>query len=142
MMKQNVTRTASFSLFFLLSGFALVHAQVPPPEPTEPPSRLSLFVHDVTNWADHIITDAKHIITGGADHINTDDDHISTDAADAGHLSPGADHRRATHSPPLPRQRPAKRASTPIASSQELSEFASAPVASKQKTPAPVQIND
>jgi hypothetical protein len=62
MMKQRVIRTASFSIFFLLSGFALVHAQVPPPDPTEPPSRLSMFVHDVTNWADHIITDAKHTI--------------------------------------------------------------------------------
>jgi hypothetical protein len=67
MMKQKVTRTASFSLFFLLSGFALAHAQVPPSEPTEPPSRLSMFAHDVSSWVDHIITDAKHIITD-ADH--------------------------------------------------------------------------
>jgi hypothetical protein len=82
MMKQKVTRTASFSLFFLLSGFALVHAQVPPPEPTEPPSRLSMFAHDVSSWVDHIITDAKHIITDAdhtdADHINTDADHVGT----------------------------------------------------------------
>ena len=122
MMKQRVTRTASFSLFFLLSGFALVHAQVPPPDPTEPPSRLSMFAHDVSNWVDHIITDAKHIITitdnTDADHINTDADRVST----------GTDHHRLTHSPPLPRARPA--------------ELASAPVASKEKTPAPIQIND
>jgi hypothetical protein len=127
MMKQRVTRTASFSLFFLLSGFALAHAQVPPPEPTEPPSRLSMFAHDVSSWVDHIITDAKHIITDAdhtdadhtnADHINTDTDHVST----------GADHHRVTRSPPLPRPRPA--------------ELASAPVASKEKTPTPIQIND
>jgi hypothetical protein len=131
MMKQRVTRTASFSLFFLLSGFALVHAQVPPPEPTEPPSRLSMFAHDVSNWVDHIITDAKHIITD-ADHTNTDADRISADAdhtnTAAVHVSTGADHHRATHSLPLPRPRPA--------------ELASTPVASKEKTPTPNQIND
>jgi hypothetical protein len=124
MMKQRVIRTASFSLFFLLSGFAVVHAQVQPPEPTEPPSRLSMFAHDVSNWVDHIITDAKHIITD-ADHISTDADHVSTDA---GHVSTGADHHRVTHSPPLPRPRPAQ--------------LASVPVASKEKTPTPNQIND
>jgi len=127
MMKLRATRTASFSLFFLLSGFALAFAQASPPDPTEPPSRLSMFVHDVTNWADHIITDAKHIVTG-ADHISTDADHISTDATDTDHIRTGADHHRATRSPPLPRPRPA--------------ELASAPVASKEKTPTPVQIND
>jgi hypothetical protein len=115
MMKQKVTRTASFSLFFLLSGFALAHAQVPPPEPTEPPSRLSMFAHDVSSWVDHIITDADHT---DADHINTDADQVST----------GADHHRVTRSPPLPRPRPA--------------ELASAPVASQEKTPTPIQIND
>jgi hypothetical protein len=111
MMKRlRALRAISFSLFFLLSGFALAHAQAPPPEPTEAPSRLSMFVHDFTNWLDHIGT--------------------------------GADHHRANHLPPLPRPRPPGRASTPIASSQELSEFALAPVASKKKTPTPVQIND
>jgi hypothetical protein len=127
MMKQKVTRTASFSLFFLLSGFALAHAQVPPPEPTEPPSRLSMFAHDVSSWVDHIITDAKHIITD-ADHTDadhTDADHINTDAD---HVSTGADHHRVTRSPPLPRPRPA--------------ELASAPVTSKEKTPTAIQIND
>jgi hypothetical protein len=134
MMKQRVTRTASFSLFFLLSGFALVHAQVPPPEPTEPPSRLSMFAHDVSNWVDHIITDAKHIITDNTDpdHISTAADHVSTDAAHvntaADYVSTGANHHRVTHSPPLPRPRPA--------------ELVSAPVASKEKTPTPNQIND
>jgi len=134
MMKLRATRTASFSLFFLLSGFALAFAQASPPDPTEPPSRLSMFVHDVTNWADHIITDAKHIVTGAdhistdADYISTDADHISTDATDTHHIRTGADHHRATRSPPLPRPRPA--------------ELASAPVASKEKTPTPVQIND
>jgi hypothetical protein len=107
MMKQRVTRTAGFSLFFLLSGLALVHAQVPQ-EPTEPPSRLSMFAHDVSNWVDHIITDAKHIITD-TDNVSTDADRVST----------GPDHHRVTHSPPLPR-----------------------PVASKEKTPTPIQIND
>jgi hypothetical protein len=42
----------------------------------------------------------------------------------------------------LPRPRPAGLASAPVASSQELSEFATTPVASKEKTPTPVQIND
>jgi hypothetical protein len=127
MMKQKVTRTASFSLFFLLSGFALAHAQVPPPEPTEPPSRLSMFAHDVSSWVDHFITDAKHIITDAdrTDADRTDADHINTDAD---HVSTSADHHRVTRSPPLPRPRPA--------------ELASAPVASKEKTPTPIQIND
>jgi hypothetical protein len=124
MMKLRTIRTASFSLIFLLSGFALVHAQVPPPEPTEPPSRLSMFAHDVSSWVDHIITDAKHIVTD-ADHINTDADRVSTDAD---RVSTGADHHRVTHSPPLPRPRPG--------------ELASTPVASKEKTPTRIQIND
>jgi len=127
MMKLRAIRTASFSLFFLLSGFALAFAQASPPDPTEPPSRWSMFVDDVTTWADHIITDAKHIVTG-ADHVSTDADHISTDATDTDHIRTGADHHRATRSPPLPRPRPA--------------ELASAPVASTEKTPTPVQIND
>jgi len=120
----------------VLSGFALVHAQVPPPEPTEPPSRLSMFAHDVSNWVDHIITDAKHIITDAkhiitdADHTNTDADRISTDADHTNtasvHVSTGANHHRATHSRPLPRP----------------AELASTPVASKEKTPTPNQIND
>jgi hypothetical protein len=131
MMKLRAIRTASFSLFFLLSGFALALAQASPPDPTEPPSRLSLFAHDVSNWVDHIITDAKHIITD-AKHIITDGDHASADAdhisTDADHVSADADHHRVTHSPPLPRPRPA--------------ELASAPAASKEKTPTPIQIND
>jgi len=129
-MKQTVTRTASFSLFFLLSGFALVHAQVPPPESTEPPSRLSMFAHDVSSWVDHIITDAKHITTD-ADHINTDANRVST----------GADHRRASHSPPWPRLA-AKPASAHVASNTEWSEFLPSPGASKKNTPTLVQIND
>ena len=124
MRKLRVLRTASLSIFFLLSGFALAHAQALPPEPTESPSRLSMFVHDATNWFDHIITDTEHIIAD-ADRVSTDADQIST----------GADHHRITHSPPLPRPRPAELASAHVASSQELSE-------SKKKTPTPVQIND
>ena len=112
MMKLRILRTTSFSLFFLLSGFALVHAQAPPPEPSEAPSRLSMFVHDFTNWLDHV-------------------------------GDTGANHSRVvSHSPPLPRPRPAELASAPVASSQELSEFELAPVASKKKTLMPVQIND
>ena len=86
-----------------------------------------MFAHDVSSWVDHIIPDAKHIITD-ADHTdadNTDADHINTDAD---HVSTGADHQRVTRSPPLPRPRPA--------------ELESAPVASKEKMPTPIQIND
>ena len=72
MMKLRAIRTASFSLFFLLSGFALSNAQAPPPEPTEAPSRLSMFVDDFANWLHHIGTDADRV-----------------------------DHHRASHSPPL-----------------------------------------
>src|SRR5215470_9704148 len=85
---------------------------------------LSMFAHDVSNWVDHIITDAKHISTD-ADHASTNVDHASTNAD---HVSTGADHHRVTHSLPLPRPRPA--------------ELASTPVASKEKTPTPNQIND
>jgi len=123
MIKQKAIKTAGLSLFFLLSGPALALARASPPEPTEPPSRLSMFADDVTNWLDHIIKDAKHIVT--------DADHIATDT----------DHHRVTHSPPLPRPRPAKRAST-VASNQQLSEFAPAAVASKKKTRMPAQIRD
>src|SRR5262249_38542251 len=98
MTKLRVLRTPSFSLFFLLSGFALAHAQAPPPESTEAPSRLSMFVDDFTNWLHHIGTDADRV-----------------------------DHHRASHSPPLPRPRPAELASAPVELSQELSEFASSP---------------
>ena len=101
-MKLRILGTASFSLFFLLSGFALVHAQ-------EPPAPLSAIVHDFTNWWDHIGTHA--------------------------------DHHRVTHSAPLPRPRPSELASA-VASNQELSESAPAPIASKKKTPTPVQIRD
>ena len=83
-----------------------------------------MFVHDVTNWFDHIITDTEHIIAD-AGRVGTDADQIST----------GADHHRITHSPPLPRPRPAELASAHVASIQELLE-------SKKKTPTPVQIND
>jgi hypothetical protein len=111
MMKLRELSTASLSLFFLLSGFVLVHAQAPA-APIEPPPALSAIVHDFTRWLDHIgLT--------GADH-----------------------HRVNSHSPPLPRPRPPERASAPVASNKELSEFAPAPVPSKKKTITPVQIND
>jgi len=111
MMKLRELRTASFSLFFLLSGFVLVHAQTPTAS-IEPPSPLSAIVHDFTRWLDHIA------VTGG-------------------------NHRRVdNHSSPLPRPRPAERASAPVASNKELSEFAPASVASKKKTITPIQIND
>jgi hypothetical protein len=111
MMKIGILRTTRFSLFFLLSGVALVHAQAPP-APAESPSRLSAFVRDFTIWLDHV---------GGT----------------------RANHSRVVnHPPPLPRPRQAERASAAIASNQQLSEFALAPVASKKKTPTPVQIRD
>ena len=111
MMKLRILRTSSFSLFFLLSGYTLVHAQAPPAS-TEAPSRLSMFVHDLTTWLDRIgDTGAKH-------------------------------SRVVSHSPPLPRPRQAEQASAAVASNQELSEIAPAPVASNKKTPTPVQIRD
>jgi hypothetical protein len=109
MMKLRILRTITFSIFFLLSGFALAHAQASPAP--DAPSRLSLFVHDFTTWLDHV---------GGT----------------------GVKHNRVvSHSPPMPRPRPVERASA-VASNQELSEFAPAPVASQKKTPTPVQIRD
>jgi len=91
-----------------------------------------MFAHDVSSWVDHIITDAKHITTD-ADHINTDANRVST----------GADHHRASHSPPLPRPRlAAKPASAHVASNTEWSEFLPSPGASKKNTPTLVQIND
>jgi hypothetical protein len=111
MMKIRILRTASLSLFVLLSDFALVHAQAPP-APAESPSRLSAFVRDFTTWLDHV---------GGT----------------------GANRSRVvSHPPPLPRPRQTERASAAVASNQELSEFAPAPVASKKKTPTLVQIRD
>jgi hypothetical protein len=88
MMKLKILRTTSFSLFFLLSGYTLVHAQAPPAS-TEAPSRLSMFVHDLTTWLDRIgDTGAKH-------------------------------SRVVSHSPPLPRPRQAERASAAVASNKK-----------------------
>jgi hypothetical protein len=109
MMKLRILRTISFSFFFLISGFALVHARAQTAS-AETPSRLSAFVHDFTKWVDHVT---------------------------------GANHGRVvSHSPPLPRPRPAERAPAAVASNQALSEFARAPVASKKISPTPVQIRD
>jgi hypothetical protein len=54
-MTNAVLRTASFSLFFLLSVFAPAHAQAATSgAPTEPPSPLSAIVHDFTTWLNHV----------------------------------------------------------------------------------------
>jgi hypothetical protein len=125
-MKLRVLRTVSFSLFFLLSAVALVHAQTPPAAPTEAPSRLSAIVHDFTGWLDHI---------GG-----TSPDH----------------RRVSSQSLPLPRPRPAELSPTSVASNKPPAEVAPAllvsekqplevaptTVAPKKKTPAPILIND
>ena len=50
-------------------------------------------------------------------------------------------HQAGRHSPPLPRPA-AEPASMPVASNKEWSEFVPPPVASKKKTPTPIQIND
>ena len=55
MMKARVSRTASFSLFFLVSGFAPAHAQaIASAAPTEAPSPLSAIAHDFTTWLSHV----------------------------------------------------------------------------------------
>jgi hypothetical protein len=114
MMKARVLRTASFSLFFLVSAFAPAHAQaVASAAQTEAPSPLSAIAHDFTTWLNHV----------------------------AGN---GANNRRAgRHSSPLPRSRPAAElAAAPVASNKEWSEFVPSPGAAKKKTPTLVQIND
>jgi hypothetical protein len=114
MMKARVSRTASFSLFFLVSVFAPAHAQAAASAaPTEAPSPLSAIAHDFTTWL-------NHVAGNGANN-----------------------HRADRHSSPLPRPRPAAElASAPVASNKEWSEFAPSPGASKKKTPTLVQIND
>jgi hypothetical protein len=113
MMKARVLRTASFFLFFLLSVFGPAQAATSGPPPTEPPSRLSTLAHDFAAWLNHV--------TG----------------------TRANNHQAGRHSPPLPRPRPAAEpASTPVASNKEWSEFVPPPVASKKKTPTPIQIND
>jgi hypothetical protein len=114
MMKARVLRTASFSLFFLVSVFAPAHAQAAANgAPSEAPSPLSAIAHDFTTWLNHV--------TGnGANN-----------------------HRAGRHSSPLPRPRPAAEpASAPVASNKQWSEFVPSPGASKKKTPTLVQIND
>jgi hypothetical protein len=98
MMKAKVLRTASFSLFFLLSIFAPAHAPAAASgPPAEPPSRLSTLVHDFNTWLNRI--------TGAA-----------------------ANHQAGRHSPPFPRPRPvAEATSMPVASNKEWSEFVSPP---------------
>ncbi len=113
MTKARVFRTASFSLFFLVSAFAPAHAQATASDAqTEAPSPLSAIAHDFTTWLGHVAGDANK------DRTNR-------------------------HPARLPRPRPtAKPASTPVASSSKhWSEFVPAG-ASKKKTPTPVQIND
>jgi len=111
-MKARVARTASFALFFLLSVFAPAQAATSGP-PTEPPSRLSTLVHDLSTWLNHV--------TG----------------------TRANNHQADRHSPPLPRPRPAAEpVPKPVASNREWSEFVPPSVASKRKTPTPIQIND
>jgi hypothetical protein len=114
MMKARVSRTTSFSLFFLVSAFAPAHAQViASAAPTEAPSPLSAIAHDFTTWLSHV----------GGDGANKD--------------------RTGRHSVPLPRPRPTTElVSAPVASNKEWSEFVPPPGASNKKTPTPVQIND
>ena len=114
MMKARVSRTASFSLFFLVSGFAPAHAQaIASAAPTEAPSPLSAIAHDFTTWLRNV----------AGDSANKD--------------------RTGRHSLPLPRPRPTtERASVPVASNKEWSEFVPPPSAFKKKMPTPVQIND
>jgi hypothetical protein len=111
-MMARVART-SFSAFFFFSFFATAHAQaVTSGPPTEPPSRLSMLVHDFSTWLNHA--------TGTR-----------------------ANKHQVRNSPPLPRQRPAAEpAPKPVASNKEWSEFVAPRSAPKNKTPAPVQIND
>jgi hypothetical protein len=112
MMKARVLRTASFSLFFLLSVFAPAQAVTSGP-PTEPPSRLSALTHDFATWLNRVTG------TRANNH-------------QAGRNSPPLP-------PPRPA---AEHASAPVASNKEWSEFVPPPGASKKKTPAPIQIND
>jgi hypothetical protein len=116
-MKARLLKTAILTLFFLLSVFAVAHAQDAANDaPSEAPSVLSAIAHDFTKLVNHV--------TGN-------------DANDAN------DHRAGRHSPPLPRPRPrlaAERASAPVASNEEWSEFVPSPGASKKNVP--VQIND
>lgn len=112
MMKARVLRTASFSLFFLLSAFAPAHAQaVASAAQTEAPSPLSAIAHDFTTWL-------NHVAGNGANN-----------------------HRASRHSSPLPRPRPAAELAS-VASNKEWSEFVPSRGASKKKAPTFVQIND
>ena len=112
-MKARLLKTATLTLFFLLSVFAVAHAQDDANDaPSEAPSVLSAIAHDFTKLVNHV---------------------IGNDANDAN------DHGAGRHSPPLPRPRPrlaAERAST----NEEWSEFVPSPGASKKNVP--VQIND
>ena len=106
MMKARVARTG-FSLFFLLSVFALAAQAATNGPPAEPPSRLSMLVHDFSTWLNHV--------TG----------------------TRANDHQAGRHSLPLPRPRPAAEpAPKPVASNKEWSEFVPPP-ASKKKRPRP-----
>jgi hypothetical protein len=114
MMNATVLRIASFSLFFLLSVFALAVAQAETSgAPIETPSPLSAIAHDFATWL-------NHVAGNGANN-----------------------HRTGRHPSPLPRPRPAAElVSHPVASNNQWSEFVPAPGASKKTTPTPVQINE
>ena len=125
-MKLRILRTVVFSLFFLLSAVALVHAQALPAAPPEAPPLLFAILHDFTTGLDHI---------GG-----TRPNH----------------RRVASHSPPLPRPRRVELAPTSVASNKQSAEVAPAPlvseeqplevaptmVAPKKQTSASILIND
>jgi|SRR5689334_15103018 hypothetical protein len=112
MMKATVLRIASFSLFFLLSVFALAVAQAETSgAPIEAPSPLSAIAHDFATWL-------NRVAGNGANN-----------------------HRTGRHPSPLPRPA-AELVSHPVASNNQWSEFVPAPGASKKTTPTPVQINE
>ncbi len=112
MKKARALGAASFSLFFLLSVFASGHVQAATDGPADAPSPLSAVLHDFTTWLNRAVGNG------------------------------GNNHRANRHPPPLPRARPAKLASPPLASNKQTSEFVPPPGASKKKPPTLVQIND
>jgi hypothetical protein len=113
MMKATVLRIASFSLFFLLSVFALAVAQAETSGAAiEAPSPLSAIAHDFATWL-------NHVAGNGANNHRASSVTIAATAAGGGEL-----------------------VSHPVASNNQWSKFVPAPGASKKTTPTPVQINE
>ncbi len=111
---QVLLKAATLSVFLMALVAGSVHAQTPPSARTETETRSSP------------LSEIAHDFSAWLSRVT----------------GTGANHHRATASPPLPRPRPAELARAGVVPNQDSAEVARAPTAPKKKVAAPVLIND